>query len=185
MKKIYGFTPVYDEVTAVKYFAFNEDQWVSYDDAQTLQLKVDFAQEQGFVVTLQLISISLTNLNSLLGLFIWSVDLDTKSHDALQALLGGQLDIFAKQNGVHDITDDWQSVSGTKCVWSGAYGIECNILIEADIKDCGSLDCPSGMRSAVAQQWCLENPTLASTQILCCPIANTPDPSTCAWNVGV
>ncbi|KAG4436704.1 hypothetical protein IFR05_007818 [Cadophora sp. M221] len=111
MKKIYGFKPIFDEKTAVKYFAFNEDQWVSYDDAETLQLKVDYAQKQG-----------------LLGLFVWSVDLDTKSHDALKALSGGQLNKFAKQNGVQNITDDWQSVSGTQCVWS----------------ECGSLDCPGG-----------------------------------------
>ncbi|KAH9224819.1 glycoside hydrolase superfamily [Leptodontidium sp. 2 PMI_412] len=101
MKKIYGYKPIFDEKTAVKYFAFNEDQWVPYDDAETLQLKVEYAQKQG-----------------LLGLFIWSVDLDTKSHDALKALLGGQLNKFSKKDGVQKITDDCQSVSGTQCVWS-------------------------------------------------------------------
>lgn len=49
MKKIYGYKPIFDEKTAVKYFAFNEDQWVPYDDAETLQLKVEYAQKQGFV----------------------------------------------------------------------------------------------------------------------------------------
>lgn len=80
MKRIYGFKPIFEEETAVKFFAFNEDQWLSYDDAETLQLKVEYAQKQG-----------------LLGLFIWSIDLDTKPHDPLKALLGGKLDRFAKK----------------------------------------------------------------------------------------
>lgn len=50
MKKIYGFTAQFDKAAAVKYFAFNKNQWVSYDDAQTLQMKVDYANKQGFVV---------------------------------------------------------------------------------------------------------------------------------------
>ena len=41
MKRIDGFKPIFDEETAVKLFAFNEDRWVSYDDAETLQLKVE------------------------------------------------------------------------------------------------------------------------------------------------
>jgi len=47
MKRIYGFKPIFEEETAVKFFAFNEDQWLSYDDAETLQLKVEYAQKQG------------------------------------------------------------------------------------------------------------------------------------------
>lgn len=50
MKKVYGYKPIFDEETAVKYFSFGKDQWVSYDDADTLKLKVDFAQKQGYAL---------------------------------------------------------------------------------------------------------------------------------------
>jgi chitinase len=49
MKKIYGYNPIHDKTTAVKYFSYGTDQWVSYDDAETLQAKVDFAQQQGYL----------------------------------------------------------------------------------------------------------------------------------------
>jgi chitinase len=45
--KMYQLTTEYDEESQVKYLAYNEDQWVSYDDSETLQKKVDFANEQG------------------------------------------------------------------------------------------------------------------------------------------
>ncbi|KAL1968102.1 hypothetical protein VTN77DRAFT_2232 [Rasamsonia byssochlamydoides] len=36
--------PVLDEIAAVKYFAWDEDQWVSYDDAETFELKMNYAK---------------------------------------------------------------------------------------------------------------------------------------------
>lgn len=50
MKKVYNYKPTYDKETAVKYFSFGKDQGVSYDDAETLELKVQFAQKQGYVL---------------------------------------------------------------------------------------------------------------------------------------
>ncbi|KAJ7807344.1 hypothetical protein B0H14DRAFT_3091266 [Mycena olivaceomarginata] len=41
-----GLNPVFDEAAAVKYIVWNNDQWVSYDDAQTLQMKVQFANSR-------------------------------------------------------------------------------------------------------------------------------------------
>ncbi|KAF8963452.1 hypothetical protein BDZ97DRAFT_1904916 [Flammula alnicola] len=35
--------PVFDEAAAVKYITWNDNQWVSYDDAQTLQMKLNYA----------------------------------------------------------------------------------------------------------------------------------------------
>lgn len=35
--------PVFVDTDAVKYIVWNENQWVSYDDAQTLQMKLDYA----------------------------------------------------------------------------------------------------------------------------------------------
>ncbi|KAJ7062148.1 glycosyl hydrolases family 18-domain-containing protein [Mycena amicta] len=38
-----GVQSVFDEVAAVKYIIWNNDQWVSYDDAQTFEMKLNFA----------------------------------------------------------------------------------------------------------------------------------------------
>jgi chitinase len=45
--KMYSLTAAEDEKASVKYMAFDQDQWVSWDDETTLQKKVDFANEQG------------------------------------------------------------------------------------------------------------------------------------------
>ncbi|OAK93414.1 hypothetical protein IQ06DRAFT_236443, partial [Phaeosphaeriaceae sp. SRC1lsM3a] len=150
--KMYKLTTEYDKEAQVKYLAYNEDQWISYDDAETLQKKVDFANEQG-----------------LLGLFIWAIDLDDKDHSALKALLGGKLGVFADQNG-YDPTfsedDGWESVTGGSCDWS----------------KCGQSKCGPGMRDAGAEQYCgIGKDKSVLKQTLCCPVKSTPDPDTCDW----
>lgn len=40
-------SPVHDEAAAVKYFTFDKDQWVSYDDEDTFKQKVDWANSVG------------------------------------------------------------------------------------------------------------------------------------------
>jgi chitinase len=54
LKRDSQLSTVYDEDAEIKYMVWNDDQWVSYDDEETLQKKVDFANKQG-----------------LLGLFVW------------------------------------------------------------------------------------------------------------------
>ncbi|KAK6987473.1 chitin-binding type-1 domain-containing protein [Favolaschia claudopus] len=67
-----GLNPIFDEAAAVKYIVWNDDQWVSYDDAQTLQMKVQFA-----------------NSRCLGGTMIWSVDQDDMHYTALSSLYPG------------------------------------------------------------------------------------------------
>jgi chitinase len=55
-------TPVYDKTAAVKYFTFDNDQWVSYDDKDTMKQKVDWANSVG-----------------LGGALIWASDLGVSS----------------------------------------------------------------------------------------------------------
>lgn len=40
---------IFDQDAAVKYFSWGQGQWASYDDEDTLKLKVDFAGEIGYV----------------------------------------------------------------------------------------------------------------------------------------
>jgi chitinase len=54
-----GAKVTFDPVAAVKIVTWNTDQWVSWDDAQTLKMKVDYA-----------------NGRCLGGTMIWAIDLD-------------------------------------------------------------------------------------------------------------
>jgi chitinase len=42
-----GATVVTDKKDAVKYFRYDDDQWISYDDEETIKWKVEFANSQG------------------------------------------------------------------------------------------------------------------------------------------
>lgn len=94
----YNIDPVADDEAAVRYFAWGDNQWVSYDDAESIKQKVNYANEQG-----------------LLGIFIWALDLDTEFHGLLEAALDskGGLGAFRQQNGFGppDITD-WTPATG-------------------------------------------------------------------------
>lgn len=47
-----GLTPVYDKEAAVKYMTWDDDQWISYDDADTFKDKVEWADSIGFTGSL-------------------------------------------------------------------------------------------------------------------------------------
>lgn len=42
-----GITPIWDKTAAVKYFSWDNDQWISYDDADTFKQKVAWGDEVG------------------------------------------------------------------------------------------------------------------------------------------
>lgn len=87
-----------DSVKKSNAYASTDDQWIAYDDSETLQEKVAFANKQG-----------------LGGLMIWAVDLDDRKHTALDALLQPDgLGKFAKRNGVNYELGDWTR-QGAQC----------------------------------------------------------------------
>ncbi|KAK8091452.1 hypothetical protein PG997_001813 [Apiospora hydei] len=144
----------HDEEAAVMYFAWGSDppQWVSYDNVQTIRDKVQFANEQG-----------------LLGLFIWSLDLDTDDAELLNAVLNdrGGLGSFREQNGVgpEDLTD-WQPATGA------CYLSECDAFPTCDgaYKSVGlAINCDEEAGAGMQQRW------------VCCPRDNAPAASTCSW----
>lgn len=63
--KQYDLTPVLDKEAAVKYIVWNTNQWVSYDDEETLELKRTYA-----------------NSKCLGGRMVWALDLDDPSSEA-------------------------------------------------------------------------------------------------------
>ncbi|KAJ7636719.1 hypothetical protein FB45DRAFT_1056018 [Roridomyces roridus] len=81
---------VFDEEAAVKYLVYNDVDWVSYDDQQTLAMKLQYA-----------------NSICLIGTMIWSVDQDDTAFTALSALYG-------------DVTDNnsTDQITGNQCMYT-------------------------------------------------------------------
>ncbi|GJJ07068.1 hypothetical protein Clacol_001267 [Clathrus columnatus] len=122
--------PTFDEAAAVKYIVWNGNQWVSYDDAQTLQMKLNYA-----------------NSICLSGTLIWSLDQDDTSYTALSGLYGFIPNNTASQVVTGDecmITDCGSKgcPSGytpmTQLASNPATGTTCSK------KDLATLCCPSG-----------------------------------------
>ncbi len=89
-------TPYHDKTDAVKYITWDKDQWVSYDDHDTIQQKIKFANGLG-----------------LGGLLIWAIDLDTEGLDALKAVLYPKsLSAFAKRT---TDTSSWDDATAGHC----------------------------------------------------------------------
>ncbi|KAJ2985874.1 hypothetical protein NUW58_g5301 [Xylaria curta] len=73
--------PYHDKKAGVKWINWNQDQWVSFDDADTFKQKIDFANDQG-----------------LSGLLIWAIDQDTQDLGALKGVVAPKsLRLFAKK----------------------------------------------------------------------------------------
>ncbi len=103
----YSLTPYYDEVNAVKYITWGGDQWVSYDDIDTFQQKIDFANSLG-----------------LGGVLIWALDLDTPDLDALQAVIyPGKLGAKAEASTT---ANSWENADGGHCYVTDFGSPYCN-----------------------------------------------------------
>lgn len=93
----YDVDPIWDKDAAVKYVVWGGTSWVSYDDQDTFQQKVEYANDQG-----------------LGGLLIWAVDQDTATLDALQGLIYPEtLNAFVDET-VNDY-EYWQTASEGVC----------------------------------------------------------------------
>lgn len=112
-------SPYYDKEAQAKYVVWDNDQWVSYDDADTFQAKIDFANNLG-----------------LGGLLIWSIDQDTQNLDALKAVLGSKgIDAFK------DTAADaayWQQIGAQDCYTTDCGGSCKTGFITTTHQPCGS-----------------------------------------------
>nr|WOD46715.1 hypothetical protein [Trichoderma atroviride] len=63
-----GATAYWDKKAAVKYLPYGKNSWISFDDVQTIEAKINYANKLG-----------------LSGLMIWAIDLDNGQLDALRA----------------------------------------------------------------------------------------------------
>ncbi|CCT65062.1 related to chitinase [Fusarium fujikuroi IMI 58289] len=69
-----GGTPYFDEAAAARYMVYDGNSWISFDDPETFQIKIDYASNMG-----------------LHGLMIWAVDLDSPDLQALKSISNGEL----------------------------------------------------------------------------------------------
>lgn len=99
-------TPIYDAKAAVKWISWGKNQWVSYDDGESMEAKLKFANEL-----------------CLGGTLVWAVDQDGSDHISSNNLLG-----IGHSNGVssqdaqlyrHTLTNGHQAAAKrNSCYWS-------------------------------------------------------------------
>ncbi|KAJ6052520.1 glycosyl hydrolases family 18-domain-containing protein [Penicillium canescens] len=121
----------YDEEAAVKYFKWNEDQWASYDDQQTFQQKIEYANDQG-----------------LGGLLIWSLDQDTSNLDDLRGVIY-PADLRMSDHSANDVSY-WESKTVGDCQTSPCGGSCSAGLIEIETIECGLGDLPQKICCPIA-----------------------------------
>ncbi|KAF7596873.1 hypothetical protein BBP40_011918 [Aspergillus hancockii] len=66
-----GAKPTLDQAGAMQYLTWGQNNWVAYDDAQTIKMKVDYANQKG-----------------LKGVMSWAIDLDDERMSLTKALSG-------------------------------------------------------------------------------------------------
>ena len=113
-------TPTYDKAAGVKYFTWDVNQWASYDDEQTFQQKIHYANDQG-----------------LGGVLIWAIDQDDSNLDALRGVL------YPEQlKATNDVANDvsyWQNQQPGACETTSCGGSCSPGTIEIT-----TVACPSG-----------------------------------------
>ncbi|KAK7910554.1 hypothetical protein PG985_013035 [Apiospora marii] len=143
--------PYYDKKNQVKWIVWNNDQWISYDDEETIAAKVKFASEQG-----------------LGGLLIWSVDQDTDDLSALGAVVGAQTLKLARKNLAAQDAAYWKDVGAQNCYVTGCGG-SCKPGFQSlETQPCGDAAF-------------LTRHSTEKDSTLCCPLDAMPDKSQCGW----
>ncbi|SMQ53701.1 unnamed protein product [Zymoseptoria tritici ST99CH_3D7] len=161
-KKRATVSPVHDEASAVNYLVFDNDQWISYDDAVTFKQKTEWADSIG-----------------LGGSLIWASDLDDDKYSAHTGLLGRpiksnqELKLTNKAlSNPQAVVQDLSGSNGQQCYkYSGpciklddheamANACSGNTVVGWDDAGCGKKKCHCG-------------------KPICCP-ANTA-PKGCVW----
>ncbi|KAI1505939.1 hypothetical protein F5X99DRAFT_404485 [Biscogniauxia marginata] len=106
---------------AVKYITWNGDQWVSYDDEETFQAKIEWANGIG-----------------LGGMLIWAIDQDTDDLQALSGLLKPKsLKEFQKQG---DDAAYWGDATVPSCYVTDCGGKCKTGFVKVTTQPCGSRD---------------------------------------------
>ncbi|KAA8895207.1 hypothetical protein FN846DRAFT_348546 [Sphaerosporella brunnea] len=128
-----GAEPVQDLDAGVNYLVYNNNNWVSYDDRATFQMKIDFANNRG-----------------LSGILIWAIDLDDDNLDALKAVTGktnlrrgiAESEVF----GSFNVGDCYITDCGGSC--DAGY----KLMTHTNEKD--GEGCPNSNKNSKQRQYC-------------------------------
>jgi chitinase len=151
-----GVSKGFDRTAAVKWITWDSNQWVSYDDGETTQLKIAFA-----------------NSRCLGGKMIWAVDQDDLQSSSTNDLLG-----LGPANGVstdiaNNIKDQINNLTQANAVASSCYWTFCG-----DSCKPGWFPATSASGQIAGVQRDTECPA-TTTQTLCCAPGTTL--GTCKW----
>lgn len=124
LDQVPGLKPIHDEEAAVKYLVFDNNQWVSYDDAETFKQKLDWANSVGVG-----------------GSLIWAADTDDDKYSAMSGLVGKRVahpDLSQKAFAATQVTIARNLI--------GENGQDCKLA--SDCVDPDIIRCPDGQRKA-------------------------------------
>ncbi|MCJ1245495.1 hypothetical protein MMC30_002699 [Trapelia coarctata] len=153
--------PIHDSASAVKYFTFGNNQWVSYDDDVTFKQKVDWANGVG-----------------LGGALIWASDLDDSKYSAHAGLLGRPIlstpSLSSKQlSSPQAIIQKFAGENGQQCKMFK----ECVNLDNPQAADCGKGFTMVGWDDAGCGK-----KNCHCGKPICCPVNAAP--KNCQWRGG-
>ncbi|BCR84335.1 uncharacterized protein ACHE_11737S [Aspergillus chevalieri] len=143
--------PTHDEDAAVNYVVFDNNQWVSYDDAKTFKQKLDWANGIGMG-----------------GSLIWASDTDNSQYSAMSEFTGKRVfhpDLASKALQQSELTIVRNHV--------GENGQDCEMM-----KDCVDPDivrCPNGHKK---MGWDKAG-CKSGGKLICCPTRSAPH--SCTW----
>ncbi|KAF1992565.1 glycoside hydrolase family 18 protein [Aulographum hederae CBS 113979] len=129
-RDIYRF---YDEEAAINYMVYHHDFWISYDNPQSFQAKIDFANGRG-----------------LGGLHIWSIDMDTDDLHALKTITGR--DDLRKPPGMSSTLENFNvnDCRVTDCGGSCSAGEQ--LMVKTNLGPGGG--CPNGHKDSRQRSYC-------------------------------
>ncbi|KAI7205542.1 hypothetical protein KC324_g233 [Hortaea werneckii] len=155
--------PVYDEQAAVKHVVFDQDQWISYDDSETFDQKVQWANSIG-----------------LGGAMIWASDLDDEKYTAHSELTGRSVISNAQLQAVDKAISSPQSViqdvagdNGQNCF---AYDGKC---VNLNDKNAMANACGSGFTAVGWDDAGCGTKKCHCGKPICCP--SNQAPKMCTW----
>lgn len=159
----------YDEEAAINYASFNEDQWVSFEDRASIQRKLDWANETGFLGYMEWPPKDDPYWN---GLNSTSGQNSPQSETSQGQIIFG--DGFGIDGSTANVRHDWTSLSGQQC-----YRLQsCVNNNDFSIKKCPGSDLQVGWDKA----GCKSHNGHELGLPICCPAFAIP--SMCTWRGG-
>jgi chitinase len=143
-----------DNDAGTNHITYGDKQWISFETPDSITDKIKYVKSKG-----------------LLGVAVWSVELDNDPHDLLNATLypvglGSLADHTGAGGGSRNNYDD---ITVSSCTWSS----------------CSTLQrpfCGAGQQVLTVDR-CDAQPGTGAKRYksLCCPLDKTPDPDFCEW----